>query len=276
MTNDKAFAYLDKRLSQRAKSAGMRVRKCLVKELLKGNTPNIAGILDECLSKDIRDVLEVSYLKGRYEARKERAAELSLAEGDLLDKSREFLEKLTGIDVGLLSSEFDAQVVTLLSGLTTNVESRIRGVLAQIIGEGQTRKEAVRTLSRSLRTMGIHEDNVHKIDTMFRTQSQLSYSAARVQEFEDPDVADIIWGYRYVTAGDERVRPSHEAIDGVTLPKDDPFWAANMPPNGYNCRCQVIPVFTDQEHKVKKPPSDYDGPDTGFSVNPGKLFQAIA
>jgi len=47
---------------------------------------------------------------------------------------------------------------------------------------------------------------------------------------------------RYRTAGDSRVRSSHKALDGITLPFDDPFWDRCMPPNGHNCRCTVVQV----------------------------------
>lgn len=41
----------------------------------------------------------------------------------------------------------------------------------------------------------------------------------------------------YVTMKDDRVRPEHEALDGIILPIDDPFWDYYYTPNGYRCRC---------------------------------------
>lgn len=40
---------------------------------------------------------------------------------------------------------------------------------------------------------------------------------------------------KYVTAGDNRVRPEHAAWDGIVKPVDDPFWNSHNPPNGYRC-----------------------------------------
>ena len=45
---------------------------------------------------------------------------------------------------------------------------------------------------------------------------------------------------QYVTAGDERVRPEHAALDGIIKPLDDPFWAKHWPPKDFNCRCSVV------------------------------------
>jgi hypothetical protein len=45
-----------------------------------------------------------------------------------------------------------------------------------------------------------------------------------------------------VTKHDERVRASHAAFDGVTLPIDDPFWNSHTPPLGYRCRSRLVTV----------------------------------
>nr|DAV05669.1 MAG TPA: minor capsid component [Caudoviricetes sp.] len=48
---------------------------------------------------------------------------------------------------------------------------------------------------------------------------------------------------QYRTAGDNRVRPDHEALEGITLPKGDKFWSDYYPPNGWRCRCNVVEVL---------------------------------
>lgn len=47
---------------------------------------------------------------------------------------------------------------------------------------------------------------------------------------------------QYRTAKDDKVRPEHAALDGVTLPMSDSFWETYYPPNGWNCRCTVAQV----------------------------------
>jgi SPP1 gp7 family putative phage head morphogenesis protein len=46
----------------------------------------------------------------------------------------------------------------------------------------------------------------------------------------------------YRTMEDERVRASHRPWDGVVLPVENQFWETHYPPNGWRCRCTVIPV----------------------------------
>ena len=50
------------------------------------------------------------------------------------------------------------------------------------------------------------------------------------------------YNLQYRTAKDDKVRPEHAALDGVTLPMSDSFWETYYPPNGWNCRCTVVQV----------------------------------
>lgn len=63
--------------------------------------------------------------------------------------------------------------------------------------------------------------------------------AVKWKEWEkDGDRYDL----QYRTAGDDRVREEHAALDGTTLPPSDPFWNHYLPPNGWNCRCTTVQV----------------------------------
>lgn len=74
--------------------------------------------------------------------------------------------------------------------------------------------------------------------------------AAKWEEFErDGDRYNL----QYRTQKDDRVRPQHAALDGVTLPPSDSFWTEFFPPNGWNCRCTVVRV-----RKSKYPATDHD------------------
>lgn len=97
--------------------------------------------------------------------------------------------------------------------------------------------------------------------------------AARWERFEEDGDR---YNLQYRTANDDRVRPQHAALHGVTLPISDPFWKTYYPPNGWNCRCTVVQV-----RKSKYPVTPHDeamtrgaeatGKDTKgiFQFNPG-------
>ena len=54
------------------------------------------------------------------------------------------------------------------------------------------------------------------------------------------------YNLQYRTGGDDKVRPEHAALHGVTLPPSDSFWDKYYPPNGWNCRCTVVQVLKDK------------------------------
>lgn len=51
------------------------------------------------------------------------------------------------------------------------------------------------------------------------------------------------YNLQYRTAGDDRVRKSHESLHNTTLPVSDPFWNKYYPPNGWRCRCIAVEVL---------------------------------
>lgn len=59
------------------------------------------------------------------------------------------------------------------------------------------------------------------------------------QKFSDDESRYYL---QYRTAGDDRVRDTHEPLHNTTLPKSDPFWDSYYPPNGWRCRCSVVEV----------------------------------
>ena len=98
--------------------------------------------------------------------------------------------------------------------------------------------------------------------------------AAKWEDYaEDGDEYNL----QYRTAGDDKVRPEHAALHGVTLPMSDPFWDEYYPPNGWNCRCTVVQVLkdkypvTDREEAFKRGQEALAKDTKGiFHYNPGK------
>ncbi len=131
-------------------------------------------------------------------------------------------------------------------------------------------------------------NDVRKIDETYNgnylrsefnfVQSSAEMAAKWERFVEDGDRYNL----QYRTAADDKVRPEHSALHGVTLPPSDSFWEEFYPPNGWNCRCTVVQV-----RKSKYPATDHDeamslgelatGKDTKgiFRFNPGKEEKAV-
>lgn len=90
----------------------------------------------------------------------------------------------------------------------------------------------------------IYDDyNVNYLNSEYNFASQCSQTAARWNEFEKDGSRYLL---QFRTAGDSKVRPDHEELNGTTLPLDDPFWNDYVPPLDWNCRCMVIQVGPDE------------------------------
>lgn len=76
-------------------------------------------------------------------------------------------------------------------------------------------------------------------------------SADMAAKWEQIEADGDRYNLQYRTQHDDKVRPEHAALDGVTLPPSDPFWETYYPPNGWNCRCTVAQV-----RKSKYPVTD--------------------
>ncbi len=81
-----------------------------------------------------------------------------------------------------------------------------------------------------------------RAELLLRMHGFQAYQAARheVMVSEEGRAAHGYW--MYLTMGDENVRDSHAALNGLILPAEHPFWRDHYPPWDYNCRCQVVPV----------------------------------
>ena len=92
--------------------------------------------------------------------------------------------------------------------------------------------------------------NSHYLRAEYNFVQSSAQMAVKWEQFaEDGDRYNL----QYRTAGDDKVRPAHAALNGVTLPPSDPFWQTYYPPNGWNCRCTVVQV-----RKSKYPVTPHD------------------
>jgi SPP1 gp7 family putative phage head morphogenesis protein len=86
--------------------------------------------------------------------------------------------------------------------------------------------------------------------------------------------------WQYLTVGDERVRPSHRALDGIVAPANSPFW--DDKPGGWGCRCRKVPILPEEAAEIRaedsrKPLEEQrilDGPRLA-AAEQGRLVRAV-
>lgn len=81
--------------------------------------------------------------------------------------------------------------------------------------------------------------NLHYLRTEYNFAQSSALMAAKWERMMKDGTR---YNLQYRTAGDNRVRPTHAAMEGITLPINSPFWQHFYPPNGWNCRCTVQQV----------------------------------
>lgn len=106
---------------------------------------------------------------------------------------------------------------------------------------------------RRVEEAGILDDyNKRKLETEHQHAVNVGIQTSRYYQLRRDADAFPFW--EYYTQGDAQVRPAHRALDRKVFRADDPIWDKVYPPNGWNCRCTVLPVpfepgkvYTEQE-----------------------------
>jgi len=276
---------------QSAHRLGLRMRAAAIQEWRHGRSPEniLASIADEHFTPLLTDGMVAAHLSGRL--RVIDAAQAAIARagsnrpkmqyGSALD----FLARRLNLDalhLQALKLTYGAAALEVTRRFSAAVEQKVAAAIRAGIKDGDIVKTGTHRIRQAFEAAGVTAEQAttaagrrqpHLFETLFRTQVNLAYTAGRVNAANDPDISMIHWGWEYVTIGDNRVRPAHAELNGIRRAKGDPVWGRIMPPNGFNCRCDVIEVFKDEIATYPETtPRITAEPDEGFDFNPGALY----
>lgn len=181
----------------------------------------------------------------------------------------------TPTEIELLRRQYGEAAARMSRDATEALEREINDAVMKVTLEGGGAREGIAELQSAFRRAGYSPEADYRLEAIFRTQTQMAYSAGRVNAWRDPVIDEILWGYEYNTIGDDRVRPTHEAMDGVRAEKDDPMWSMWTPPCGWNCRCALLEIFNDETKYMTPTGSPNVQPDEGFGFNPGDVYRDL-
>jgi SPP1 gp7 family putative phage head morphogenesis protein len=142
----------------------------------------------------------------------------------------------------------------------------LRETYDKALANGMTENQATKQVLRRFGTIGFSAPAANNVKSLYTTAITAAYN----QGIFDADRTDPgVWGFRYKTKEDAKVRtPQHAQFNNVTLPRADPFWNNVWPPIDYNCRC-VIKSFRTKQRR-KNPPANPVPVTSGFE---GYTFQ---
>lgn len=234
----------------------------------------------EAMAPIVADAMLAGHLRARLTAF-ERAAQVvgrkAVGLATPYDGALKFLEarlELSNKDVSKLAKKYGRDATTATGKIRGTLEEKVGKAMAEATRRQVTTREGTAMIRDAFKAAGVTPANSYTAENIFRTQTQLAYSAGRWQANQDPAIDEALWGYEYVTTGDDRVREEHEKLDGIRRRKNDPFWKRYMPPNGWGCRCSVIEIFRgDDEARSTPIPKDLPKPPKGFGINPGEVFR---
>lgn len=288
-------ALFDAALS-RIRSMGLALRVNVVRRFRQGVAVDDAiAEVTEKMRVTLLDAMVAGHLQGRLdELTNAAAAGAVLDRGRRLDRLTDagrFLTErlvLTDAEVIALNGTYNGEALNVANGFGAEVNRVVSQEIADSIAAGEHVDVGTKRLRGAFDRLGIPSADTpgHLIETIYRTQTQMAYSAGSWNADQDPAIQEILWGYGYVTVGDNKVRPTHAALDGTRLPKEDPQWNRIATPNGFRCRCTMVAIFkTDSTRIVEvrdrvSVPLDeggtvtvIPGPDDGWDFNPGLVFR---
>lgn len=85
-----------------------------------------------------------------------------------------------------------------------------------------------------------------------RTEYNLAVASSQngKRYIEQKQESNIFPYLQYQTAGDEKVRATHKALDGKVFKIGDKQAMSLYPPNGYGCRCEFVQIDSDEAAEI--------------------------
>lgn len=148
----------------------------------------------------------------------------------VLDSSFRQVEMSSAMRRHLTESDY------VFSGLKTFHE--LNEAFPSLLDENGNKKPFERFLN-DVRTV----DETYNRNYLYAEYNFVQSAAAMAAKWEDFEADGDRYNLQYRTMRDDKVRPEHAALDGITLPPSDPFWDSYYPPNNWNCRCSAVQVL---------------------------------
>ena len=122
---------------------------------------------------------------------------------------------------------------------------RARDLLLRTLRDGGTFEEFRRALVEDESALGVTPSSPWYLETVYRTNVQMSYGAGRLELLTSPAVAAVRPYLERRTARDDRVRESHAALEGALFEQGSDLVERYSPPylDGelqFNCRCVLV------------------------------------
>jgi len=175
-----------------------------------------------------------------------------------------------GRDMTKVQRGYARRVYKMMRDAGAKIDAVTRGTVANLIATNEPMGRGSAILQATLNKLGVGDYSQSQIETIYATEVARAYHTGRRQM--DMRRWNDIWGFRYVTMRDDRVRPTHASWEGTVLKKGNRFWKTHFVPCGWNCRCQIVTIYKTPGYTPREvPPGKINGQvaraDDGFTDN---------
>lgn len=164
----------------------------------------------------------------------------------------------------MLDAESRTRAFTVSGVAELDLVSTVWDSLERAVRDGTTLADFRAEVGEALESQWGGE-NPSRLETIFRTNVQSAYSAGRYRQNNQPEVQATHPYSKFSAIIDGRTSDICEALDGIVLPSDDPFWSSHQPPLHFNCRSDVTALTEEEasEYGVAQVAPDVEA-DDGF------------
>ena len=131
-----------------------------------------------------------------------------------------------------------------------NLAAATKESLAKALENGKSLRDWRKDVDSLFDAQGVTRLNPFQAERIYRNETAMAFGAGKFAKLQDVSERFPFW--EYSTAGDERVRDTHRALQGKVFKSSDSQY---YPPLGFNCRCTAIPISRLQADKrgITKP-----------------------
>lgn len=212
--------------------------------------------ISENLVNDLKSVFSKS-LNSTYKVAKQVAKEDTI-------KRTEFAEKqytIGAIEPKESIKYLEAKGISLTGTEEEFILKGVRNILNDGLKTGKTQSQVISNLEdffnqnyvAQLNSKGDEVDINSiggRLDTVVRTNLNDAYNQGRMALYNDPDVKGFVDALQYSAIMDDVTTDFCSEMDGKIYPASDAIWDTITPPNHFNCRSILIPVFQGESYEV--------------------------
>ena len=152
-----------------------------------------------------------------------------------------------------------------------NTEQEMLKTVGNTVMEGMRNNKTTREIAGNI-TKHLSDYNQKYATTIARTGASDFYNLGRMNLFTSSNVDPYVEAYQYIAILDDATTEFCASHDEQIIKKDDPQLSTINPPNHYNCRSLLSPIFINE---INDPESYYYGyQDTGTKWGTGVAVEA--